>query len=250
MKWAVKWQGYDTSDEMTWEPAGNLTNVQEDVDMFERRLASIPSMGAFTAAAGAAACCFGSVCKYPNDTSQAKKTCAVCAKTLHSVCASEHLFLKPFYGRLEPDVCFDCALLLAQVEKRTPFGATGGQLMFEPYYKQLGSTSALQPTPSGLGAMLATKSLKLIEPSAPAARPLPAVAKCRTCKSAEGELRACSFCKGVYHDTAACLGLERVAEASHTHKSFPWCCPKCFQRGKAALDKVLCAPANQGKRGR
>ena len=27
VKWAVKWLGCDTSDELTWEPAPNLTNV-------------------------------------------------------------------------------------------------------------------------------------------------------------------------------------------------------------------------------
>ena len=82
---------------------------------------------------------------------------------------------------------------------------------------------------------------------------LPTTAKCLQCKSAEGELRVCSFCKsGIYHNTAACLGEERGPEASLAHKSFPWCCPKCFKRGKAALEKVLLKPAGQvaGKRKR
>jgi hypothetical protein len=64
---------------------------------------------------------------------------------------------------------------------------------------------------------------------------------------------ACSFCKsGIYHDTAACLGEERCAEASLSHKAFPWCCPKCFKKGKAALDKQLLAPQQAAgqKRGR
>ena len=52
-------------------------------------------------------------------------------------------------------------------------------------------------------------------------------------------MRACSFCKGgIYHDTAACLGEERGPEASHAHGSCPWCCPKCFKKGKAALEKI------------
>ena len=43
MKWAVKWEGYDLSDQMTWEPAGNLTNVRGQVEEFERRLAAMPA---------------------------------------------------------------------------------------------------------------------------------------------------------------------------------------------------------------
>jgi hypothetical protein len=123
--------------------------------------------------------------------------------------------------------------------------------MFEPYYRQLSGVASLEPTPFGIGALLTTKSLKLLQPDARAARVLPTPAKCATCKSAEGELRACSFCKsGIYHNTAACLGEERGPEASLTHKSFPWCCPKCFKKGKAALEKVLLTPAGQvaGKR--
>ena len=95
-----------------------------------------------------------------------------------------------------------------------------------------------------------TKSLKLVDPDALMARALPTPAKCLMCKSVEGELRACSFCKsGIYHDTAECLGEERGSEASLTYKSFPWCCPKCFKKGKAALEKMLLAPS-QPKRKR
>ena len=41
-------------------------------------------------------------------------------------------------------------------------------------------------------------------------------------------------------------------EVSLTHKSFPWCCPKCFKKGKTALEKQLLAPAQLTgrKRGR
>ena len=31
----------------------------------------------------------------------------------------------------------------------------------------------------------------------------------------------------------------RVPEASLAHQAFPWCCPKCFKKGKAALEKML-----------
>ena len=150
---------------------------------------------------------------------------------------------------MERDLCFDCALLVALVEKRTPFGATGGQLMFEPYYRQLRGVASLTPSPFGLGALLATKSLKLINSDALCARPLPAGAKCAKCKSAEGALRACSFCKGIYHNTAACLGEERGPEASHAHGSSPWCCPKCFKKRATALGKSLVQPAQPEGRG-
>ena len=63
--------------------------------------------------------------------------------------------------------------------------------------------------------------------------------KCGKCKSAEGELRACSFCSGAFHDTAMCLGEQRQPDASLTHQAFPWCCPKCFAKGKAVLEKAL-----------
>lgn len=154
------------------------------------------------------------------------------------------LLCRPFYEKFENNnICFDCALLVALVEKRTPFGFAGGQLMFAPYYRQLRGVASLAPTPFGLGALLATGALKLLEPETHAARALPAVAKCIQCKSSEGELRACSFCKsGIYHDTAACLGVEREAEASLTHRAFPWCCPKCFKKGAKALESMLRAP--------
>ena len=251
-KWAVKWEGHDTTAEMTWEPAANLQNVRELINAFERRLASIPAIGAFTGgASGASACCYGAVCRRASDADLVKNPCQVCAKELHHSCSSEHPFLEPFYDKLESDnYCFDCALLLALVERRTPFGLTGGQLMFEPYYMQLrGVASLVSPSPFSLGALLATGSLKLVDSATIAARPLPSPAKCVVCKSAEGDLRACSFCKsGIYHDTAACLGEERPSSASLTHASFPWCCPKCFKKGVAALEQKLLRPPQAAKK--
>ena len=98
-KWAVKWEGYDESDQMTWEAAENLTNVRDYVDAFERRLAAMPPRDAFTAAASASACCFGSACKHASDATLALNPCFVCAKKLHHLCASEHRFLQPFYDK-------------------------------------------------------------------------------------------------------------------------------------------------------
>ena len=246
MQWAVKWAGYDKTDEMTWEPASNLLNVREEVDAFEQRLASMPKLDAFTAAAGASACCFGSLCKFSSKPEMTTNPCFVCGDKLHHLCACNHPFLRPFYDKFESDnICFDCALLVAIMERKAPFAVTGAQLMFTPYYKQLRGVASLAPSPFGLGALLATKSLKLVEPEAFTARGLPPLAKCAKCKSAEGELRACSFCKsGIYHDTAECLGEARVPKASLAHKAFPWCCPKCFKKGTVALQKMLLAPAH------
>ena len=129
----------------------------------------------------------------------------------------------------------------------------GAVLMFEPYYLQLRGVAALKPSPFSLGALLTTKSLKLLEPDTRMARVLPAVAKCAKCKSAEGELRACSFCKsGIYHDTPGCLGEDRAPEASLSHKGFPWCCPRCFNKGVKALGAKILAPVQAAgqKRGR
>ena len=195
VEWAVKWQDFDKTDEMAWEPASNLTNVRSNIAAFEQRLSSMPARGAFTSGTSAAYC-FGSVCRHSSNTELVQNPCTVCAKKLHHMCASEHPFHKPFYSKFESDnVCFDCALLLATMEQCTPFGFTGAQLMFEPYYGQLRGVASLAPSPFGLGALLITKSLKLVEPESTTARALPNGAKCAKCKSGEGELRACSFCR-------------------------------------------------------
>ena len=103
------------------------------------------------------------------------------------------------------------------------------------------------PTNFSLGAMLVAKSLKLLNPSDITARSVPLGAKCSTCKSAEGDLRACSFCKaGIYHDTQECLQDARTKYASLTSKCYPWCCPKCFKKGTAALAKTLIKSAQPG----
>ena len=55
---------------------------------------------------------------------------------------------------------------------------------------------------------------------------------------------------GVFHDTHECLGEQRGPETSLTHQAFPWACPKCFKKGKAALEKTLLGPAQPQKRKR
>ena len=55
---------------------------------------------------------------------------------------------------------------------------------------------------------------------------------------------------GVFHNTPECLGEQRGPETSLTHQAFPWVCPKCFKKGKAALEKTLLGPAQPKKRNR
>ena len=246
VQYAVKWDEWDQTPDMTWEPPENLSNAKEEVVKFERRVAAMPSRDAFSGPTASPACCYATCCKVADRADVETSQCFVCAKMVHPACATQHLFLEPFIQKLDSaNICFDCALLVAMVEKRTPFGIAGARLMFEPYYLQLRGVAALtEPSPFALGAFIATGSLKLLEAATTTARSATAGANCAKCKSAAGELRACSFCKaGIYHDTPACLGEQRGPEPSFKHKSFPWCCPKCFQKGKAALSKHLAAPA-------
>ena len=246
VEYAVKWDEWDQTPDMTWEPPENLSNAKEEVVKFERRVAAMPSRDAFSRPTALSACCYATCCKVADRADVETSQCFVCAKTVHPACATQHLFLEPFIRKLDSaNICFDCALLVAMVEKRTPFGIPGARLMFEPYYLQLRGVAALtEPSPFALGAFIATGALKLLEAATTTARSATAGAKCAKCKSAAGELRACSFCKaGIYHDTPACIGEQRGPEASFKHKSFPWCCPKCFRKGKAALSKHLAAPA-------
>ena len=39
------------------------------------------------------------------------------------------------------------------------------------------------------------------------------------------------------------------AEASLKHAALPWCCPKCFNKGKAALSNSLLAPTQPAGKG-
>ena len=226
------------------------------VDAFERRLASVPRLDAFTAAAGASACCFGGMCKHSGDASLAQIPCVVCTEPLHHVCASEHPFLKPFYSKFESDnICFNCSLLVAIIKsehrsappvRSSCLSRTTASCVARPcwYPHPLGSALCLSPSHSSLSSRGGAHCTR--------ARALPHIAKCVTCKSSEGELRACSFCKsGIYHNTLACLAVERSPATSLMHKAFPWCCPKCFKKGKLALDKTLLGPSpTTRKRGR
>jgi len=197
VQYAVKWDEWDQTPDMTWEPPENLSNAKEEVVKFERRVAAMPSRDAFSGPTASPACCYATCCKVADRADVETSQCFVCAKMVHPACATQHLFLEPFIQKLDSaNICFDCALLVAMVEKRTPFGIAGARLMFEPYYLQLRGVAALtEPSPFALGAFIATGSLKLLEAATTTARSATAGAKCAKCKSAAGELRACSFCK-------------------------------------------------------
>lgn len=51
----------------------------------------------------------------------------------------------------------------------------------------------------------------------------------------------CSACE-IFPEVDPLLGEECCQEASLSHKAFSWCCPKCFRKGKAVLNKQLLAP--------
>ena len=147
--------------------------------------------------------------------------CSVCSKKLHHLCASEHPFLKLFYSELKHDnICFGCSLLVALVEKQMPlypFDLTGGQLMHVRADDYLRSVALLAPTPFGLGALLATKSLKIVEPDLRMALVL-SVPDVRGCRPRDRESFACSFCTSgsIYHNTAANAS---ASSADRRHRS-------------------------------
>ena len=163
--------------------------------------------------------------------------CKVCGAAHHHLCATENKILSPIIGEIPGRFCFDCTLLAALVTKKTPCGLVGAKALFGAYYEQVDIASLDEPTPRALGGMLTTGALTLKDAAALVARLPPPQAKCAKCKDGAGELRACSFCAAVYHDTAECLGQTRGAAASYMSELYPWCCPKCFEKGKAAWAK-------------
>jgi len=154
------------------------------------------------------------------------------------MCASEHPFLKPFYETLEKDnYCFDCALLVATMEKRTPFGATGAQLMFEPYYKQLRGAA---------GDQVAQARAAVLVHGAPR----PDGRQVRQVQVGGGRTARMLLLhvRRLPRHTPECLGEQHSPETSLTHQAFPWACPKCFKKGKAALEKTLLGPAQPSRK--
>ena len=155
VEYAVKWDEWDQTPDMTWEPPENLSNAKEEVVKFERRVAAMPSRDAFSRPTALSACCYATCCKVADRADVETSQCFVCAKMVHPACATQHLFLEPFIRKLDSaNVCFDCALLVAMVEKRTPFGIAGARLMFEPY----SSCAALPRSPSPRRSLSAPSS--------------------------------------------------------------------------------------------
>jgi hypothetical protein len=73
----------------------------------------------------------------------------------------------------------------------------------------------------------------------------PATGKCKKCKQG-GELLACSFCTGVYHNCDACLGEAKLSDELAASACFPWACPACFKKGIASVQRtVLSRPASR-----
>ena len=106
-----------------------------------------------------------------------------------------------------------CAGSLADL----PGGLVGAKGLFGSYYAKVDVSSLQEPTPLALGGMLTMGALRLQDAAVQQARTAPAQAKCATCKSGEGELRACNFCASVFHDTPECLKETRSAAVSHKH---------------------------------
>ena len=243
-EYLVKWVGYD---QVSWEPSTHLeASLINDCN---RRLAALPALDSWSQPS-ASGCCFGTRCEFDADAGPGLKKCEMCGTQYHHVCMAANAFLAPFSTPLEGRAaCFECALLMGHVNKSTPGGASGAAALSRPYYAQVEAAAleAAQPTPLVLGGLLATGSLKLVQPELQMARAVPASgrpgAKCKACNKAEGALRACNFCKlGAYHDTEECLGEARGPMASLTHSSFPWCCPSCFKKGIAAWKRKSLDP--------
>ena len=175
----------------------------------------------------------------------------MCGATFHHFCSTEHLILKDFIGNIGMSrACFDCALLAGLVQKKL-----APQLVM-PYYDQLKDWKGAPVTPLTLGALLATKSLRLSAACilAKRSRLVGVSAKCKLGKKCKdgGRLLACCFCVSFYHNTAACLGAESVLPTSLLTEapSFMWACPTCFNKGTVVREKQLLQSARRPKRGR
>ena len=101
VQYAVKWDEWDQTPDMTWEPPENLSNAKEEVVKFERRVAAMPSRDAFSGPTASPACCYATCCKVADRADVETSQCFVCAKMVHPACATQHLFLEPFIQKLD-----------------------------------------------------------------------------------------------------------------------------------------------------
>ena len=238
----VDWEGWSLG-EASWEPLSNILTANAEVRIFEETLAAMPRLDAFTALSSSG-CCFGKLCKFPNDKEMAKEPCASCGLEHHHLCASENPFLK-WIGpeKIEGRKCFDCWLLEAQLRK------TVHPLQVAGYYKQLADWSHADvkvTLPFAIGSFLSTSAIPLqpVVKTTERARLPPVSGKCKKCKKG-GELLACSFCAAVFHNSEACLGEDKMEGPLAKSPSFPWACPACFKKGIAGVQRAVLKPTVQ-----
>ena len=101
-------------------------------------------------------------------------------------------------------------------------------------------------SPFSIGAFLSLSALPLqpVVKTSQRAKLPPATGKCKKCKQG-GELLACSFCTGVYHNCDACLGEAKLSDELAASACFPWACPACFKKGIASVQRTVLKPTGQ-----
>lgn len=80
VQYAVKWDEWDQTPDMTWEPPENLSNAKEEVVKFERRVAAMPSRDAFSGPTASPACCYATCCKVADRADVETSQCFVRAQ--------------------------------------------------------------------------------------------------------------------------------------------------------------------------
>mmetsp|Transcript_37677 Transcript_37677/g.112456 ORF Transcript_37677/g.112456 Transcript_37677/m.112456 type:complete len:1111 (-) Transcript_37677:584-3916(-) len=80
VEYAVKWDEWDQTPDMTWEPPENLSNAKEEVVKFERRVAAMPSRDAFSGPTASSACCYATCCKVADRADVETSQCFVRAQ--------------------------------------------------------------------------------------------------------------------------------------------------------------------------
>ena len=241
---------------MTWEPLSTVKHLRDELAACSARLAAVPSL-AMWAAPSPTGCCFGTACR-TDDAELVLAPCGMCGAKHHHLCATEHKLLQPVLDKLDGRFCFECALLAASVTKAAPCGLVGARALFGPYYEQVDVASLEQPSPLALGGMLTCGALTLKD-----AASQPVRGSCRRTPSASSASRRRASCAHAASAPPCCTTLRCVClqetrsaaslTASRTKPSFPWCCPRCFAKGKAAWLKLKSAPkrkAPAAKRGR
>lgn len=227
-------------DEATWEPVANILTANAEVREIEEVLAAMPRLDVFVDASSTG-CCFGKLCRFDGEAGPSLHKCASCGREHHHLCATENRWLK-WIGddKMEGRMCFDCWLLEAQLKQ------TVHSLQLQVYYKQCTDWSRASLSPFSIGAFLSLSALPLqpVVKTSQRAKLPPATGKCKKCKQG-GELLACSFCTGVYHNCDACLGEAKLSDELAASACFPWACPACFKKGITSVQRTVLKPSGQ-----